>query len=175
MKFPRFHIELSGVAQHSRPQKSSSSPAYYPLQYCFATPLFSTRRQFKKRVHSVLRLEFVFSFVILSALMEHIKESLSQLSNQSADSPNEDWDRSMQEDADPTTRTPRNSIAFPGATNGDDEGSPLAGGGPTKRTLSELLKVHAEKGTDVTFTPEEASRLADVLGQWVSMTHGPST
>jgi hypothetical protein len=36
-----------------------------------------------------------------------------------------------------------------------------------KRTLSELLKLHAEKGTDVHFTSEEANRLEDLLGQWV--------
>lgn len=31
------------------------------------------------------------------------------------------------------------------------------------------MRVHAEKGTDVTFTAEEASRVADVLKQWVSL------
>ncbi len=104
--------------------------------------------------------------------MEHLKSSLSQLSFQSSDSQNEDWDRSIQEGAEPELGTPQNTVVFPGDGHGDDQSTPVVGGGATKRTLSELLKVHAEKGTDVTFTPEEASRLADVLGQWVSMTHG---
>jgi hypothetical protein len=37
-----------------------------------------------------------------------------------------------------------------------------------KRTLSELLKLHSEKGCHGKFSPEEASRIADVLGEWVS-------
>ncbi|KAF8271866.1 hypothetical protein EI94DRAFT_1656918, partial [Lactarius quietus] len=41
-----------------------------------------------------------------------------------------------------------------------------------KRTLSELLKLHAEKGTDVHFSAEEATRLEEVLGQWINS--GPS-
>ena len=40
-------------------------------------------------------------------------------------------------------------------------------GGRGGRPLSELMRLHAEKGTDVTFTTEEASRVADVLKQWV--------
>jgi len=36
-----------------------------------------------------------------------------------------------------------------------------------KRTLSELLRLHSETGTNGNFSPEEASRIADVLGQWV--------
>lgn len=55
--------------------------------------------------------------------------------------------------ADPDTSTPDHSHR-----------GGRAGG---KRTLSELLKLHAEKGTDVHFTSEEANRLEELLGQWV--------
>ena len=102
---------------------------------------------------------------------EQIDYSMSQLSLNSSDT--EDWDRSMSSDADPNhLKTPRNSVSFPG--NGADEGTPSRNAslsrGAGKRTLSELLKLHAEAGTDVNFTPEEASRVAEVLGQWVSAT-----
>ncbi len=43
------------------------------------------------------------------------------------------------------------------------------GGRAGKRTLSELLKLHAEKGTDVHFTSEEAAGLEELLGQWVRL------
>lgn len=58
--------------------------------------------------------------------------------------------------ADPDTPTPD---AHPSHSH--------RGGRAGKRTLSELLKLHAEKGTDVHFTSEEANRLEDLLGQWV--------
>ena len=103
---------------------------------------------------------------------DQVDFSMSQLSLNSTDT--EDWDRSMSSDVDPTSAsTPRNSVSFPGHRNGtDDAAAPSRNGslgrGAGKRTLSELLKLHAEKGTDVNFTPEEASRVAEVLGQWVS-------
>jgi ABC-type sulfate transport system substrate-binding protein len=31
------------------------------------------------------------------------------------------------------------------------------------------MRLHAEKGTNSKFSQEEASRVADVLGQWVSV------
>ena len=70
--------------------------------------------------------------------------------------------------------TPRNSVSFPGHHGAaDSEGTPgrnmSLGRGGGKRTLSELLKLHAEEGTDVNFTPEEASRVAEVLGQGVRL------
>ena len=98
---------------------------------------------------------------------------MSQLSLNSNDA--EDWDRSISSDLDPNVgSTPRNSVSFPGQRNGtEDTAVPSRNGslgrGAGKRTLSELLKLHAEKGTDVNFTPEEAGRVAEVLGQWVSI------
>ncbi|KAG5635513.1 hypothetical protein H0H81_010976 [Sphagnurus paluster] len=77
-----------------------------------------------------------------------------------------------------TTTTPRNSVLFPvdssttpGRTRADTMESLRGNGG--KRSLSELLKLHAEKGTDVKFSAEEASRVADVLGQWINAASSP--
>lgn len=78
----------------------------------------------------------------------------------------------MQEEPEPIpVGTPRNSVTFP--RDGEEEGTPMAGGGTSKRKLSDLLKLHAEKGTDVTFTLEEASRIAEVLGQWINSSSSP--
>lgn len=106
---------------------------------------------------------------------EQVNLSLSQLSLHSAGSTSEveDWDRSMNLQSGPEvldSHTPRNSVAFPAdvGVEGGGEDTPGRGrGAGAKRTLSELLKLHAEKGTDVTFSQEEASRIAEVLGQWV--------
>ncbi|KAH0834918.1 hypothetical protein J3R83DRAFT_10597 [Lanmaoa asiatica] len=86
----------------------------------------------------------------------------------------EDWDRSESE-INPSSinrqanSTPRNSVVFPGDGVEETPGR-RRGGGKEGRSLSELMKLHAEKGTDVTFNAEEASRVADVLKQWVSLT-----
>src|SRR5882757_9188274 len=95
--------------------------------------------------------------------------SLSNLSLNSQSSTEDDWDRSETDihvtRSYPSATTPRNSVLFPG--NGEDQQTPNKTGTQVgKRTISELLKVYAEKGTDVQFSQEEASRVADVLGQW---------
>jgi hypothetical protein len=80
----------------------------------------------------------------------------------------EDWDRSESEiQPDGDLRTPRNSVLFP--AGGGPDLSPRKGGRRGNRTLSELLKLYAEKGTDCQFSQEEATRIADVLGQWVRL------
>ncbi|KAI0717652.1 hypothetical protein C8Q72DRAFT_789554 [Fomitopsis betulina] len=76
----------------------------------------------------------------------------------------EDWDRSMNLDT-------RNSVAFPADAHPVEE-TAHEGAGRDKRTISELLKLHSEKGKDVTFSAEEAGRIAEVLGQWINS--GPS-
>ena len=81
------------------------------------------------------------------------------------ESPAEDWDRSS---GDLRSSMQANSVAFPGDGK-EEEAVPVAAGGKANRTLSDLLKLHAEKGTNFTCSPEEATRLADVLGQWVSV------
>ncbi|KAI8986910.1 hypothetical protein BD414DRAFT_487442 [Trametes punicea] len=109
---------------------------------------------------------------------EQMKYSMSQLSLGSNASDVEDWDRSMSSEADAVqTNTPRNSVSFPGRGAADNEGTPgrnmSLGRGGGRRTLSELLKLHAEKGTDVNFTQEEANRVAEVLGQWINSASSP--
>lgn len=80
----------------------------------------------------------------------------------------EDWDNSESDiQVDSNLRTPRNSVQFP--ADGRSDLSPRKGGRRENRTLSELLKQYAEKGTDCQFSPEEATRIADVLGQWVCL------
>jgi hypothetical protein len=99
----------------------------------------------------------------------------------------EDWDGSLEtgNDGPPQTTesllqpistdpaTSCNSVVFP-VVKGDKELTPgrasqssRLGPGQAKRTLSELLKLHAVKGTDCRLSQEEATRLGDVLGQWV--------
>jgi len=101
--------------------------------------------------------------------------SLSNLSLNSQSSTEDDWDCSETDIrvicGNPSTTTPRNSVLFPG---GEDQQTPNKTGTQVgKRTISELLKVYAEKGTDVQFSPEEASRVADVLGQWINSGSSP--
>jgi hypothetical protein len=62
-----------------------------------------------------------------------------------------------------STTTPRNSVIFPGEEA--EETPKRVGLSKGKRSLSELLRL--QKGTDVQLNAEEASRVADVLGQWV--------
>jgi hypothetical protein len=99
--------------------------------------------------------------------------------------PPEDWDHpeSMVDSSSVTsTSAPTTSrVVFPsqgGAAAADpDAPTPDAlhrGGRAGKRTLSEVLKLHAEKGTDVHFTSEEANRLEELLGQWVRPFFFPS-
>ena len=95
---------------------------------------------------------------------------------QATASPSEDdWDRSLVVQEEQPLSTPRNSVVFPAedtpsrptrfsSTEPREEG---------KRTLSELLRLHSEKGCNGKFSPEEASRIADVLGQWVSVFRQP--
>ncbi|KAF5349205.1 hypothetical protein D9756_009312 [Leucocoprinus leucothites] len=102
----------------------------------------------------------------------------------------EDWDKSLVSEGDSSETSnqspshsalpPRNSIIFPAAT-GEDSVTPSqhsvewsrVGLGQSKRTLSELLKVHAEKGTDCRLSQEEATRLGEVLGQWINASSSP--
>ncbi|KAF8137056.1 hypothetical protein EV363DRAFT_1316558 [Boletus edulis] len=89
----------------------------------------------------------------------------------------EDWDRSEGE-INPShvnrkaNSTPRNSVVFPG-DGVEDTPRRSFGGRKEGRSLSELMKLHAEKGTDVSFTAQEASRVADVLKQWINSEMSP--
>ncbi len=111
--------------------------------------------------------------------------SLSRHSSQ----PPEDWDHPEQPTIDRSTLNSSTAappapsrVAFPTHGGGDGDGA-SCGATPDappshphphrgdraagKRTLSDLLKLHAEKGTDVHFTAEEAARLEETLGRWV--------
>ncbi|KAJ6460932.1 hypothetical protein C8R45DRAFT_879067 [Mycena sanguinolenta] len=114
----------------------------------------------------------------MAASGDDLSRSISKLSMHS-ESSTEDWDRSLSMDSEdgdsgaPRT-TPRNSIMFPAGAG--DEATPGAKGqtnGKGKRSLSELLRLHAEKGTDVTFSAEEAARVADVLRDWINAGSSP--
>ncbi|KAF7296556.1 hypothetical protein HMN09_01062700 [Mycena chlorophos] len=111
--------------------------------------------------------------------------SLSTLSlNSSQGSQSEDWDRSLSMDGSsppspgPQTRslsstTPRNSVVFPAGSTDADATPGRPGEGSGKRSLSELMRLHAEKGTACKFTPEEASRIGDVLRDWINAGSSP--
>jgi len=106
--------------------------------------------------------------------------SMSTLSLNSIGSQNEDWDRSESDirandhelsDCKPMT-TPRNSVIFPAEEVERTPGRGVASRGG--RTLSELLKLHAtETGAEATFSQEEVSRVAEVLGQWINSGSSP--
>ncbi|KAL1748764.1 hypothetical protein HDZ31DRAFT_28944 [Schizophyllum fasciatum] len=72
--------------------------------------------------------------------------------------------------ATPST-PPRNSVAFPG--NADEHATPGKRVEGKGRSLSELLRLHAEKGTDCNFTPEEAKQVGEMLGQWINASSSP--
>jgi hypothetical protein len=111
----------------------------------------------------------------LAAILRPVMSSVASQDTASTTSPHsrgsiheEDWDRSESEiQPDGDLRTPRNSVLFP--AGGGPDLSPRKGGRRGNRTLSELLKLYAEKGTDCQFSQEEATRIADVLGQWVRL------
>ncbi|PPQ92121.1 hypothetical protein CVT25_007952 [Psilocybe cyanescens] len=123
----------------------------------------------------------------MSHSLDRSLSSLS-LSSQSED----DWDKSLL-DPEPSTpvhsseqtahHTPRNSVVFPAedtpsrrsrySSSHSKDASLDAMGKKTKRTLSELLRLHSEKGSKGRFSPEEASRIADVLGQWINASSSP--
>lgn len=95
--------------------------------------------------------------------------SMSTLSLHSNGSQNEDWDRSefdIQAETTKPSTTPRNSVIFP--VDGTEQTPGRGGFTKSERTISELLKLHSEKGTEGKFSQDEASRVAEVLGQWVS-------
>jgi hypothetical protein len=80
----------------------------------------------------------------------------------------EDWDRS--ESSPDAVVGGESSMDDQLAVTGTDEGShDLAPKATAKRSITELLRLYAEKGTKVGFSVEEASRVAEVLGQWVSL------
>lgn len=107
----------------------------------------------------------------MSSIASQDTTSTISLNSQGSTS-EEDWDRSesdIQMNGD--MRTPRNSVQFP--VDSMPDLSPRKGGRRENRTLSELLKLYAEKGTNCQFSQEEATRIADVLGQWINSGSSP--
>ena len=109
---------------------------------------------------------------------------MSQQCRNVNDSNQEDWDKSLVSEGSSGNdiSTPLNTVVFPVSGSGDammpkhnsTEWS-RTGSVQSKKTLSELLKRHAEKGTNCRLSQEEATRLGqeeatrlgEVLGQWV--------
>jgi len=105
---------------------------------------------------------------------------MSQQPQTTNDSIQEDWDKSFVSESfcGNDASTPQNNVVFPTVGGGDSmmpgcnsAERTRARSGQGKRTLSELLKRHAEKGTDYRLSQEEATRLGEVLGQWASLVH----
>ncbi|KAG2129740.1 hypothetical protein DEU56DRAFT_902807 [Suillus clintonianus] len=86
---------------------------------------------------------------------------------------NEDWDRSESDIIVPQTQAPRHSVPFPAEDVQADCSAPGENKSRKARSLSELMRLHVEKGTGVTFNVEEASRVADVLKQWINSGTSP--
>ncbi|EMD31906.1 hypothetical protein CERSUDRAFT_88525 [Gelatoporia subvermispora B] len=112
---------------------------------------------------------------------DQVSSTLSQLSlHSNGASETDDWDRTLNLGSTSSgQRAPLNFVLFPGGADQEDGAKtprPRTGQDgltETKRTLSELLRLHAEKDTNVTFSPEEASRVAEVLGQWINSESSP--
>lgn len=94
-----------------------------------------------------------------------IEASISQLSINSSTS--EDWDRSVSDIAPPSTPS-RSSLRLPhlnGDNGVDNDGTPSGTKG--RKSLSDLLRLHAEKGKDLHLSEEDELRLSEELGRWV--------
>lgn len=130
-------------------------------------------------IHHTSPIFFILSFIMSLATSD--PGSMSTVSRHSTgsqnESQNEDWDRSESDiptdvqdllgSGRPTT-TPRNSVIFPADDGAENTPGRMAvASQKSERTLSQLLKLHAADGTEGKFSQEEASRIAEVLGQWV--------
>lgn len=107
-------------------------------------------------------------FIHDPTMPETLDRSLSSLSLNSV--PEDDWDGDTKGNA--ATTTPRNSIVFPvdqTPTHSKNASVQNLENGKGNRTLSDLLRLHSEKDSTGSFSPEEAARIADVLGQWVGV------
>jgi len=92
-----------------------------------------------------------------------LEASMSQLSLNSSAS--EDWDRSTSDirvEPDPP-KTPSPARVRDG--NDDNEGTPSGARG--RKSLTDLLRLHAENGKDLQLSEEDEQRLSEELGRWV--------
>jgi hypothetical protein len=104
--------------------------------------------------------------------VEHKLSQLSLSSHSSDSSTTEDWDNSLahdgpDDDAAAANSTPRNSVFL---ANGDVQATPRSAASISraKRSLQELMRQQAERTKDSSFSSQEAAKVAEVLGQWVS-------
>lgn len=98
-----------------------------------------------------------------------LEASMSQLSLNSSAS--EDWDRSTSDirvEPDPP-KTPSPARVRDG--NDDNEGTPSGTRG--RKSLTDLLRLHAENGKDLQLSEEDEQRLSEELGRWINSDSSP--
>jgi hypothetical protein len=112
--------------------------------------------------------------------VRELERSVSSLSVASVDSlaSNEDWDRSQTVDisklpSPPSTPPPhlRHARRSTAGRVEDIRGTPPSA--RADRSLSELLRAHAEMGRDVNITSDEERRLSDELARWINSDFSP--
>lgn len=99
-----------------------------------------------------------------------LEASLSKLSIDSSNSASEDWDRSASDihvDHEPPKTPSTSRMAATHDMDNENEGTP--GGTKGRRSLSDLLRLHAEKGKDLKLSEEDEQRLSEELGKWASL------
>ncbi|KZT34085.1 hypothetical protein SISSUDRAFT_969056, partial [Sistotremastrum suecicum HHB10207 ss-3] len=86
----------------------------------------------------------------------------------------EDWDRTTSEEVQevaapsgPSTPPSRSQSGIPEQV---DETPNTAN---ARRSLTELMKAHAEKGKDLNLSDEDAERLTEELGNWINSDSSP--
>jgi len=99
-----------------------------------------------------------------------LEASVSQLSlhsNHSATA--EDWDQSIREEHDHEPSTPPN-----GTQHLDNEATPSEKFGTRgKKSLSEMLRRHVEKGRSLNLSDEDEENLSEELGKWINSDSSP--
>ncbi|KAF8589094.1 hypothetical protein K439DRAFT_1612992 [Ramaria rubella] len=103
-----------------------------------------------------------------------LEASLSKLSIDSSNSASEDWDRSASDihvDHEPPKTPSTSRMARLSHMDNDNDGTP--GGTKGRRSLSDLLRLHAEKGKDLKLSEEDEQRLSEELGKWINSDSSP--
>jgi hypothetical protein len=79
----------------------------------------------------------------------------------------EDWDCSMILPA-PVQSSDESGATAGRATDGEKDTNAFNTGTKGRRSLSDLLRRHAEKGSEVRLSDEEEDKITEELGKWVS-------
>ncbi|KAF8503017.1 hypothetical protein BU17DRAFT_58624 [Hysterangium stoloniferum] len=104
----------------------------------------------------------------------HLDASMSKLSINSSNSTSEDWDRSASDlrvESEPPKTPSRPRIMVLNGIDQDNDGTP--GGAKGRKSLSDLLRLHAEKGKDLQLSEEDEQRLSEELGRWINSDSSP--